>query len=257
LVHGNRDHCRSWDWTAEALRKDWHVVAPDLRGHGDSAWSREGRYDFTTYLYDLSQLLFELGGGPATLVAHSLGAHIALRYAGIYPETIARLVAVEAVGAPKELDVAFNSPPIDQRFRRWIEQRRTATGKRGRTYASVEEAQQRMQEENPRLSDAQVRHLTIHGLRRTEEGGYCWKFDNYLRQWPPPDIGKDDVVALWRRIACPALLMFGKESWSSSLADELAEHVAGARRVDIEGAGHWPHHDRFEGFIGELQAFLG
>src|SRR5262245_60405649 len=36
LVHGGRDHCRNWDWVAERLRKDWHILAPDLRGHGDS-----------------------------------------------------------------------------------------------------------------------------------------------------------------------------------------------------------------------------
>jgi pimeloyl-ACP methyl ester carboxylesterase len=35
LVHGGRDHCRNWDWVAAALRRDWHVLAPDLRGHGD------------------------------------------------------------------------------------------------------------------------------------------------------------------------------------------------------------------------------
>ena len=39
LVHGGRDHCRNWDWVATALRCDWHVLAPDLRGHGDSQWS--------------------------------------------------------------------------------------------------------------------------------------------------------------------------------------------------------------------------
>lgn len=42
LQHGGRDHCRSWDWVAEELRRDWHVICPDLRGHGDSEWSPEG-----------------------------------------------------------------------------------------------------------------------------------------------------------------------------------------------------------------------
>ena len=34
LIHGGRDHCRNWDWVAESLRHDYHVIAPDLRGHG-------------------------------------------------------------------------------------------------------------------------------------------------------------------------------------------------------------------------------
>ena len=36
LVHGGRDHCRNWDWVAEALRDDYHIIAPDLRGYGDT-----------------------------------------------------------------------------------------------------------------------------------------------------------------------------------------------------------------------------
>jgi len=42
LVHGGRDHARSWDRMAEALRGDYHVVALDLRGHGDSGWTPGG-----------------------------------------------------------------------------------------------------------------------------------------------------------------------------------------------------------------------
>ena len=37
LVHGGRDHCRNWDWLAEALREEWHIIAPDLRGHAHSS----------------------------------------------------------------------------------------------------------------------------------------------------------------------------------------------------------------------------
>ncbi len=44
LLHGGQDHCRSWDWVADRLRADWHVMATDLRGHGDSAWSPDGDY---------------------------------------------------------------------------------------------------------------------------------------------------------------------------------------------------------------------
>src|SRR3546814_8208078 len=38
LVHGGRDHCRNWDWVAQSLRDRYHIIAPDLRGHGDSPW---------------------------------------------------------------------------------------------------------------------------------------------------------------------------------------------------------------------------
>src|SRR3990167_9759445 len=64
LLHGGRDHCRNWDWTAEALRKDWHVICPDLRGHGDSEWNNNGHYPVMGYVYDLAQLIHQLGAPP-------------------------------------------------------------------------------------------------------------------------------------------------------------------------------------------------
>ena len=56
LVHGGRDHCRSWDWVARALQEKYHVIAVDLRGHGDSEWMRGGTYTTTDYVYDIAQL---------------------------------------------------------------------------------------------------------------------------------------------------------------------------------------------------------
>jgi len=59
LVHGGRDHCRAWDWVAQALRKDWHIIAPDLRGHGDSEWPSDGNYTMPAFIYDLAQLIHQ------------------------------------------------------------------------------------------------------------------------------------------------------------------------------------------------------
>ena len=56
LVHGGLDHARSWDWTARALRNDFHVYAVDLRGHGNSAWAPGALYSIAEHLLDLSAL---------------------------------------------------------------------------------------------------------------------------------------------------------------------------------------------------------
>ena len=102
LVHGGRDHCRNWDWVAQALRQDWHVLAPDLRGHGDSQWSPDGSYSMAAYIYDLAQLIHQQELAPVTIVAHSLGGMITLRYTGVYPENVRKLVAIEGLGvAPR------------------------------------------------------------------------------------------------------------------------------------------------------------
>src|SRR5688572_746180 len=60
LVHGSRDHARSWDAVALALRDKWRVIAPDLRGHGDSDWSPDGAYLSSYNLLDLADLIDQL-----------------------------------------------------------------------------------------------------------------------------------------------------------------------------------------------------
>ena len=87
LVHGGRDHCRNWDWVAEALRDDYHIIAPDLRGHGDSEWLKGGGYNQLDYVYDIAQLLNQTKMTPVTIIGHSLGGSISLTYSGLYPET--------------------------------------------------------------------------------------------------------------------------------------------------------------------------
>jgi pimeloyl-ACP methyl ester carboxylesterase len=257
LVHGGRDHCRNWDWVAAALRRDWHVIAPDLRGHGDSQWSPDGNYAMAGYVYDLAQLIHQQGLAPVTIVAHSLGGNIALRYAGIYPEHVRKLVAIEGLGPSPRMLAERAKKTIDARMRAWIDEQRGLSGRLPRRYASIEDAFKRMQDENKHLSPDQARHLTQHGVNQNEDGTYSWKFDNYVRAWTPYDMTNEEVERLWSRIACPTLLVYGKESWASNPdQDGRIKHFANAKVVSFDGAGHWVHHDRLDAFLEELRGFL-
>ena len=257
LVHGGRDHSRSWDWVARELRHDWHIIAPDLRGHGDSAWSPDGVYNSAAYVYDLAQLIHQQQLAPVTIVAHSLGGMISLRYAGLYPETVRKLVAIEGLGLATKSSTERRNQPLRQRWRSWIDERRALSGRLPRRYATIEEALARMQAENSYLSDEQARHLTIHGVSRNEDGTYSWKFDNYVRSNPPVDITNEELQGLWASITCPTLLCHGRDSWASDPAQSGdAAHFQDARVVNFDHAGHWLHHDRLDAFLAELRAFL-
>ena len=94
----------------------------------------------------------------------------------------------------------------------WISEQRGLAGRLPRRYASIEDAFRRMQDENPHLTAEQARHLTVHGANQNEDGTYSWKFDNYVRAWPPYDMRGRDIQLLWSRITCPTLLLYGKES---------------------------------------------
>jgi pimeloyl-ACP methyl ester carboxylesterase len=258
LVHGGRDHCRNWDWTAEALRDDWHIIAPDLRGHGDSQWSTDGNYNVAGYIYDLAQLIHQQRLAPVTIVSHSLGGVISLRYAGLYPETVKTIVAIEGIGpAPARL-AEYRARTIVDRLDAWIKEQRMLSARLPRRYASIEDAFKRMQEENPHLTADRARHLTEHGVNQNEDGTYSWKFDNYVRAFPPYDMPARDIVTLWGRIACPTLLLWGKESrWASDPMDDgRAAHFKHARVLGVERAGHWLHHDRLDEFLRILREFL-
>jgi pimeloyl-ACP methyl ester carboxylesterase len=257
LVHGGQDHCRNWDWVAERLWPDWHIIAPDLRGHGDSQWSPDGNYSMAGYLYDLAQLIHQQRLAPVSIIAHSLGGNIALRYAGIYPDNVQRLVAIEGLGPSPKMVAERLSKSIDERMRRWIDEERALAGRAPRRYASIEEAFKRMQEANRHLSPDQARHLTQHGVNQNEDGTYSWKFDNYVRAWPPYDMTMADVERLWTRINCLTLLVYGKESWASNpLEDGRAKHFRNASVVSFEKAGHWVHHDQLDAFVDTVRAFF-
>ena len=258
LLHGGRDHCRNWDWTAAALRDDWHVIAPDLRGHGDSQWSPDGSYTMAGYIYDLAQLVHQQRLAPAAIIAHSLGGNIALRYAGIYPESVSKLVAIEGLGPSPQILFERRAKTIAERMDEWIREQRGLAGRLPRRYASIEDAFHRMQEENPHLSAEQARHLTVHGVNQNEDGTYSWKFDNYIRVFPPDDMSTRDTQALWSRIACPTLLLYGKESRSGNPAEDgRARWFGHVSVIGVDGAGHWLHHDRLDAFLGIVREFLG
>src|SRR5689334_17704831 len=125
MIHGGRDHCRNWDWVARRMRDRFHILALDLRGHGESGWAIGGAYNQVSYIGDIAQLVHQKIQGPTTIMAHSLGAVLTLLYAGIFPETIRKIVAIEGV-PPMDM---VEASPVEERLRGWIETRRQLSGR--------------------------------------------------------------------------------------------------------------------------------
>ena len=257
LIHGGRDHCRNWDWVAQALRDDYHIIAPDLRGHGDSQWMIGGSYAISEYVYDIAQLLHQTKLTPIKIVGHSLGGAITLRYAGLYPENVTKVVAIEGLGPPPHRDPEKQDQTTQQRLERWIEQLRDLSGRTPRRYDTLEQAWQRMQEANPHLTPEQARHLTIHGVSQNEDGTYSWKFDNYIRATPPFTMPRSAAEELWAAIDCQTLLIHGTDSWAKDpREDGRADIFKDVRVEEFKDAGHWVHHDQLDGFLKLVKEFL-
>ncbi|MDC0986697.1 alpha/beta hydrolase [Alphaproteobacteria bacterium] len=259
LIHGGRDHCRNWDWVANELREQYHIIAPDLRGHGDSQWLIGGTYTLLDYVYDIAQLIEQMHLSPVTIIGHSLGGAVSLNYAGLCPGNVAKLVVIEGMGGrPTKDGKPRVVKPIEERVHGWVNILRRFSGREVRKYVSIEEAFNRMQEANPHLTPEQARHLTVHGANQNEDGTYSWKFDNYIRVDLPLRETDEERERLWSSISCPTLLFRGEESWASDpQLDGRMSHFQDAKLVNVADAGHWVQHDQLDLFLRETQAFLG
>src|SRR4051812_41025216 len=102
LIHGITGNARQWDQVIPLLAERYHVIAPDLLGHGESAKPR-GDYSLGAYAAGVRDVLITLGHKRATVVGHSLGGGIAMQFAYEYPPFAERLVLVNSGGLGREV----------------------------------------------------------------------------------------------------------------------------------------------------------
>ncbi len=254
LLHGIQDHARSWDCVALALRDRWHVLAPDMRGHGDSDWSQDGAYLPPFMLLDLVEFVDTLGFDTVTLVAHSFGGNAAARFAALYPERVDRLVLVDAMGPSRKAIEHWETLGALKRTRDWLEKRRTARD-RHKLIPSVEDAARRLRRGNASLSEEQSLHLATHALRETD-AGYVWKHDPLIGNFMPEDFAVH-LSGFWQEILAPTLICWGTETWNPNPAtDGSSDYFKEAAVSVFDKAGHWLHHDQPDEFVSRLKHFL-
>jgi pimeloyl-ACP methyl ester carboxylesterase len=99
LLHGWPETWYEWRHVMPALARNYTVIAPDLRGLGDSSKPLTG-YDGKTVAEDIHQLVAKLGFKTIFLVGHDLGTQIAYSYAAAHPTEVKRLVAMEITSIP-------------------------------------------------------------------------------------------------------------------------------------------------------------
>jgi pimeloyl-ACP methyl ester carboxylesterase len=198
LFHGWMDVSASFQFLVDCLQRDWHVIAPDWRGFGLSAWARDG-YWFPDYYADLDALLdLYSPDAPARLVGHSMGGVIACTYAGLRPQRAAQVVSLEGFGlartAPEE---------APGRYRRWLDDLRNPP--RFGAYASFDEVAARLKRNNPRLSDERARFLAQHWARRTAGGTVEFVSDPRHKGANPVLFRIEEILACWRAVTAPVL----------------------------------------------------
>jgi pimeloyl-ACP methyl ester carboxylesterase len=238
LVHGFTDLGAGWSEVAIYLAAHGHVIAPDLRGHGDSDWiGPGGYYHFMDYVADLDDVVRQLARtDKIVLVGHSMGGSVCGYYAGIHPEKLSSLVLVEGLGPP---DMMGGEGPL--RTAAWVDAWRTARAKQPKVMASIEEAVARLKKHDTMLDDALAKKLATIGTRPVDGGGFAWKHDPLHGTFGPYAYRLETARKYWERITCPVLAIDGAESKMNLSAEERASRrtsFKSIRHLVIEGAGH-------------------
>lgn len=236
LVHGFLDLAWGWAPMVRNLPPHYHVIAPDMRGHGDSdRVGAGGYYYFFDYVADLHSLIDQLGRDTVSVVGHSMGGSISSYYTGSYPKTVHRLALLEGMGPPEQ------ATPVPDRLVAWVTSWKKTRARALREYPDIAAAADRLGKHDPLLDPALALELAEHGTRVTEAGTRVFKHDQMHLTMGPYPFRLEVARSFWQRVTCPVLLVEGAESKMRHHKDEAQSRYASfadARQEVLQGAAH-------------------
>jgi pimeloyl-ACP methyl ester carboxylesterase len=239
MVHGLDRVAHTFDHVAPHFRARFHVIALDMRGHGDSGWDPAGRYQVEDHAGDLEGFVSALGLRNITVWGNSTGGRVVQVFAGMHPELVSHVIA-EDVGPERPRQIADNYS------------RRVAQEEAG--WTSEDELLAQLRKTNAGTSDAVLVPYVRYGTKRRDDGRIVWKRD--------PALVKGFVATdLWRfvrEIKAPTLYVIGGRSTivPQATQDELKKVLPRVTIVTMPGLGHYPSDEKPEQFLEIVDRFL-
>jgi esterase len=239
LLHGIARVAHAFDHVAPHFVDDFHVLAIDMRGHGDSDWHPDGAYLVEDYTSDIEALIEQLGLRNLVLWGASTGGRVVQMVAGRHPEWVSGVI-VEDVGPERPAAISN---------RRGDRMAKEANG-----WATFDEMLVQVKAENPRTPAPVLRNLAQHGSKVLANGRRVWKRD--------PAILKGFIpTELWttvRKIKAPIIYVVGGASniVPTETQRELKAALSQAQVVTMPGLGHYPSDENVSEFLTIVDRFL-
>ena len=231
VLHGYTGSADAFNALARHLQERHRILALDVRGHGESAWSPTGAYSYADQAGDLAEFATRLGLDKFVLIGTSMGGIIAMAYAAEHAERLLGLV-INDIGP----DVEVGSQRITG-----------LVGSRPDEFGTLEEAMAYRRSVSPIVAGRSLedqRELALGVLRRRADGRWGWKMDPaYIEQRVRH--GAPARPPLWpalQTLPCPTLVVWGAESDVLSEAQVLrmVEVLPRGELVRVPGIGHAP-----------------
>jgi len=240
-LHGGAAHGHWFDFVAAGFAPDYHVLALDQRGHGDSAWVAPPAYSYRDYAADIDKAVETLGLREFVLVGHSMGGMVSMLYAATYPGRLKKLVIVDtSIKLSEERLAAMRDVGM----------------RTGSSYSTREElvARYRLRPPGTLARPEVVRHVAGYSARQFPDGSWRHKFDRNVYATRE----NLDGMPFWDRIKVPALLVKGGRSQRIS-PQIFSDVTARAPQVELAEVADSDHHvtlDNPEGFVRAVKPFL-
>jgi pimeloyl-ACP methyl ester carboxylesterase len=239
MLHGIGRVAHSFDHIAPRFKDNYHVMAIDMRGHGDSDWSPEGAYLVEDYVKDIEGFADQLKLQKMVLLGNSTGGRVVQVYAGLHPDRVARLI-VEDVGPERTNEIASG-------FARRVEQE--ANG-----WASEDELFASLRRTGGKVSDDLLRNYAHFGTKRREDGRIVWKRDpNLVKGFVPTELWR-----FVREIKSRTIYILGGASTivPAETQRQLKEILPDVQIVTMPGLGHYPHQEAPQDYLRIVDSFL-
>lgn len=228
LLHGFMAHAHIWDEFAVSAMANYHTIALDQRGHGESQWSEDSAYTIYDHFLDISGFVEKLGLESFILMGHSMGGRNGLFYAACSPQKISKLILVDSRPG--------NNPMGSEALRRHLAALPLVA-------SSLDEVGRAIQSLYPSLPMEICRSMVQHGYKTDPEGKYIPKYDRCMSfDSERSGYAVENLWPLPKNINCPTLIVRGKGSPFLSLEDaqKLARLIPQAEWREIPEATHLP-----------------